>query len=190
MAEGGRLQPLIGHVIGGFFGVAFVFANSGSLPEGIRDLTVAAAAAVSLLSVAVLGRSRREASATAAADERFDRTFLLIVVIEGIALFGGLALLDRPSANVAWIALVVGLHFFWLARLWRRAFVELTVVATLLTVLGVAGLVISFTADSRDAVALLSGVGSGVVLLGSTLHGAISHRSAASGGPGQPLRAK
>jgi hypothetical protein len=174
-----RPAVTIGHVIGGFFGVAFVIANSGPLPESWRDVMIAAAMALSLLSVVRFRRGVREGSLSRAPqDERFDRSFWLIVVVEVVALFGGLAVLNRwqPSAAVAWVALVVGLHFFLLARLWRSSFTEIALVATALTVLGVVGLVVAFTADSADAVALISGVGSGVVLLGNSVSGLVRRR--------------
>ena len=128
-------QVSIGPVLGGFVGVALVFANSDSLSAGWRDVVVATAAAVSLLSVAVFGRARGESRVRSLAAEHFDRTWALI------ALFG------------------------------------------------IAGLVATVTTDSDDAVALV-GVGSGVVLLVNTLASVVSHRGAATGGPGQPIRGK
>lgn len=88
----------------------------------------------------------------------------LVVALESLTLFGGLAVLNnwRPSGNVAWIAVVVGIHFFALARLWTSGSFEITVIA--------------FTADSRDAIALVSGVGSGAVLLTSSLSAIVRRR--------------
>lgn len=55
-----RHQVSVRHVVGGFLGVAFVFANSDALSGSLQDVAIAAAAAVSLLSVAVFGRARLE----------------------------------------------------------------------------------------------------------------------------------
>ena len=88
-----------------------------------------------------------------------------VFIVAAVALFGGLALLNywQPSAVVGWIALVVGLHFFGLARLWKSGSAEINLLALGLTILRVVGIV-----------ALVSGVGSGVGLLASSLKGAIS----------------
>lgn len=167
----------IGHVIGGAFGLAFIIANSGPLPGVLRlSLVVAAGAALALtLFSFARGISNGSVTRPEGSDERFDRRYGVIVVIEAVALFGGMALLNqvRPSAIVGWIALVVGLHFFGLARLWKSGSTEITYVAFAMTALGAAGLVIAFTSDSLDTVGLVAGVGSGVVLLASSLTGAV-----------------
>ena len=123
MDEGDERHTVsIRHVVGGFAAVALVFANKDALPESLQDVTVAAAAAVSLLSVAVFGRARQEGNARRLVDERFDRTWALIVLF------------------------------------------------------GIVGLVATLATDSDDAVALVAGVGSGVVLLVITLQGALRDR--------------
>lgn len=95
--------------------------------------------------------------------------------MEAIALFVGLALLRtvEPAAALGWTALVVGVHFFPLARLFPEGRAQLTSIATLMTVLGVVGLVLAFTTHDAGLIAVVSGVGSGVVLLGWSLRQAI-----------------
>src|SRR6266540_275143 len=73
-----------------------------------------------------------------------DRRYWAVVGFEAAALFGGLivikAVLGRPDMAVAWIAVVVGAHFFALARVWpTRSF---HVLATVMVILGVSGLVL------------------------------------------------
>lgn len=90
-------------------------------------------------------------------------------------LFGGLAILRliEPAAALGWIALVVGGHFFPLSRLWAPGRAQLTAIAIAMTLLGIAGLTLAFATHNADAVALVSGVGSGVVLLVAGLVAAV-----------------
>lgn len=170
-----------GHVVGGSFGVAFIVANSAPMPAVLRGFFIVAAAAVLMLTVYAFGRGVSNGSVVRPeeGDEGFNRPYWILVAIEAVALVGGMRLLIdwQPSAVVGWIALVVGLHFLGLARLWKSGSTEITLIAIALTILGVVGLVISFTADSLAAVGLVSGVGSGVALLASSLHGAVTSRS-------------
>ncbi len=72
-----------------------------------------------------------------------DRRYWL-VVLEAGALFGGLAVvngvLHRTAVSVAWVALVVGVHFFGLARIWRMPLYHWLGAA--MTVLGLSGFLI------------------------------------------------
>ena len=173
----------VGHVIGGSFGMAFIIANSMPMPIVIRVVFVAGAIAVMALTLIAFGQATADGSLTRPDQirERFNRQYWVIVAIEVVALFGGMAVLNQlqPTAIVGWIALVVGFHFFWLARLWPSGAREISLVAVGLTALGSAGLTIAFTTGSLDAVALISGVGSGVVLLASSLTGAVNSLSGA-----------
>lgn len=173
----------IGHVIGGSFGMAFIIANSMPMPTFLRAVFVAAAVTIMTLTLVAFGRSAADGSLARQdrGTDRFNRQYWVIVAIEAVFLFGGVAVLNqwRPSAIVGWIAFVVGLHFFWLARLWSSGSREISLVAAGLTALGAAGLTIAFTTDSPDAVTLISGVGSGVVLLTSSLSGTVSSLSRA-----------
>lgn len=171
-----RTTVTVGHVIGGSFGMVFIIANSAPMPAVLRVAFVAVAVAVMVLTLLAFGRAVRDGSLTKPErGERLNRGFWAIVAVEAVALFGGLTVLNqwRASAAVGWVALVVGLHFFWLAHLWTSGSREISLIASSLTVLGLTGLVIAAAADSPDAVALVAGVGSGVVLLASSLAAAL-----------------
>jgi hypothetical protein len=92
------------------------------------------------------------------------------------AIVAGLAVLNRvfdaPEAGVAWIAFVVGVHFIALARVWRAPHITWPGVA--LAVLGLAGLVMAALGASDVAIATVSGVGSGIVLLGACWWGVLA----------------
>lgn len=95
----------------------------------------------------------------------------MVVALEALALFGGLAVLRpiEPAAALGWIALVVGVHFLPLAGLWPEGRTQLLWIASLMSALGVLGLVLAFTVHDAVLVAVVSGVGSGLVLLGWSL---------------------
>ncbi|MER6948707.1 hypothetical protein ABT294_32270 [Nonomuraea sp. NPDC000554] len=96
----------------------------------------------------------------------FGRGFAVVVVVEAVALFGGIALMRAwqvpEQANVAWIAFVVGVHFVALAPVWKSRSIALP--GAVLTVLGVVGFVMAAT-SALDWVPFVSGVLSGVTLL-------------------------
>ena len=116
----------------------------------------------------------------------FGRRYWCVVGVEAVALFGGVAVvtrvLHRPELSVAWVAVVVGLHFFGLAALWAmRHFSRLGAVVT---VLGLSGFVVHALGGGPALVRLVAGVGSGAALYGAVgvaLWGALRHRPAVAG---------
>lgn len=164
-------QQFLGALIGAAFGTVFVLVNSGApLPAALgwvlRALAVVALAAVVVLGVRAGGRPTLEDRPV------FGPSYRVIVIGEVVLLVAGffvLSLLDAPvEANVAWIATIVGIHFAALASAWKTP--SILVVGALLTVLGIAGLALLGTA-ALPWVPFVSGVLSGVTLLGGSLYG-------------------
>jgi hypothetical protein len=167
-----RPPTFIGHLIGASFGLVFVLVNAGGLPVPISaPLQIAAVAACGVVVVAFLRTARDLRIAGRQRPAGFTRFYWLVVLIEAVALFGGLAVLRQiePAAALGWIALVVGVHFYPLARLWPEGRAHLRAIATAMTVLGITGLVLAFTVHDAELVAVVAGVGSGLVLLGWSL---------------------
>lgn len=114
-----------------------------------------------------IGRARRAgALADPACGAGFDRRYWLVVAAEAAALVAGMVMINQVFAahelTVAWIAVVVGVHYLGLAALWEvRAFV---VVGVELALLGAAGFALHAGGASNVAVAAVSGIGSGVAL--------------------------
>ncbi len=167
----------VGHVIAASFGSVFVWVNSGSLSPAWRLTAIILAVAAFLVVAAAFLRTLRNWNDVAPETKstRFSKPFWLIVTAEVVVLFGGREIVNQiePSAILGWIALVVGLHFIALAVWWMRGQIAILSSGVALTLLGIAGLVIGFITHQAEAVALLSGVGSGVVLLGTGLIAAI-----------------
>ncbi|WP_328960924.1 hypothetical protein [Streptomyces virginiae] len=74
-------------------------------------------------------------------------------------------MLHVPQATVAWISLVVGLHFFGLAVVWRMPALRLP--ATAMAACGAAGLVLAACGASLAVIAAVAGIAPGALLLGS-----------------------
>ncbi|PDP87172.1 hypothetical protein CQJ94_13540 [Glycomyces fuscus] len=175
------MTRFVGSLIGAGFGLAFVLANSGPPLDPtaalvLRVFAVAALAGVVALAAATVRRSGPAAEASPEGPGmRFDAFYSVVVVLELVLLFGGIQVLralDAPmQANVAWIALAVGLHFLPLAWHWRTR--SLLAVAVYMSVLGAAGLAMALTGHP-DWVPLVSGVVTGLGMLTGLLVGLLA----------------
>ena len=170
----GRHQRL-GVTIGTVFGLVFVLVNAGELPAPwplvLRVAGVAAFAGVALALRAAAGRPATERPDSV----RYGRGYGVVVAVEVAALVAGLLVLgrvlDAPEAGVAWISVVVGLHFTALAVLWREA--SLHVLGAAMAVCGAVGLLLAAVDAGQGAVAAVGGVVPGFLLLGGGAWAAI-----------------
>lgn len=159
---------VVGSVVAIVFGTIFVEVNSGGLPAPwpvvvrATGLIVAGLLVVSLLVVVRAAPVAEHSPAASVVGARY----WLVVALEAVALFGGLVVINgvlhRPAVAVAWVALVVGIHFFGLGRIWYLSGYHWLGAA--MTVLGVAGFVTHAGGAGSAIVGLVSGVGSGVAL--------------------------
>lgn len=170
----------IGSVIAAAFGLIYVLVNAGPLPAAWPlVLRVLAAAAF----VAVLGALFRASSGDRGqedgpgSDGGFGRAYWLVVAAEVVMLLLGVRVLsgplDAPEAGVAWVSLVVGVHFFALAVVFGQQFFHW--LGAVITACGVVGLVLAFAAAGEPTIAVVSGVLPGAALLGFGWWGA--HRT-------------
>ncbi|TGD38032.1 hypothetical protein EB834_12700 [Brevibacterium aurantiacum] len=172
-----RPQPAagaeIGSLIGGAFGLVFLIVNSAGFSTLGRTLVlivgIAAFAAVAFLALRGLGRMKRAQAQTADSQVRtggpFGRSYWIIVAIEAVALFGGIRLLSgmgHPELGVAWVAFVVGTHFYALGSVFKLG--RFHILATVVTLCGIAGF-IAFFAGAPDFIPVLGGIIPGFVLL-------------------------
>lgn len=182
----------IGSLIGGAFGLVFLIVNSASFSTLGRILVlvmgIAAFAVIVFFAIRSLGRMKRaqvssatsvesvesaesaeSAEGQAAAGPRrtvpFGRSYWIIVGIEALALFGGTRLLSglgHPELGVAWVAFVVGTHFYALGHVFKLN--RFHILATVVTLCGIAGF-IAFFASIPAFIPIFSGIISGFVLL-------------------------
>jgi hypothetical protein len=149
--------------ITGVFGFIYVMANaaylSSTLAFAVR--TVAVLAVVGLI-VASPRPDRPDPPGTG-----FSRSYWIIVTGEIVIGLAGLLVINgvfgAHDASIAWISLVVGLHFFGFYVIW--GFRIMVWVGAAITLCGVAGLVAAGIDLSAAAIAVTAGVVPGVVLL-------------------------
>ncbi|MEU6895861.1 hypothetical protein ABZ934_29685 [Streptomyces sp. NPDC046557] len=158
-------------LIGGIFGFIFIMVNAAALPMAaaivFRVLGVAAFVAL----VAVLRRAGRAVPVATDATTDFGRNYRYVVAAEVVVGAAGLIVLNpvlhARQATVGWIALVVGLHFFGLAAVWRLP--SMRWLAAGMSFCGVVGLALSAYGSSASLIALVAGILPGVMLFGSVL---------------------
>lgn len=169
-----------GLIIGGAFGLVFIGANAGAVaPAAVPLRLLAVAAFVGLFLV-----SRPPADPTGdgdggdagAARTAFGRRYWLVVAGEVIAALAGVAVVNvyAPHLTGAWIALVVGLHFFGLAAVWHQA--SLRVLGAAMSACAAAGLVLGAAGAGTAVVASVAGIAPGVLLLASVWWSALAAR--------------
>ena len=174
MKSGARLAPeKIGSIIGAVFGLVFVFVNSDTFPTiltvGLRVVAVVALVAVLL----AVWRVPPAPAPEGGGRDGFGRGYWVVVAVEVVAIFGGLAIingpLDAPQAAVAWISTVVGLHFVALALVWKLRF--FTGLGVALTALGVLALILAAAGAAESSIDAIGAVLPGFLLLGFALWG-------------------
>jgi hypothetical protein len=171
----------VGSLIGGIFGLLYVEANAGLLPgPWAGALQIAAGVAFAGLAVLlVLARGPRSA-ARPAAGGGFGGWYWLVVAGEAAAILAGAAVLNGPAglprAVVAWVSVVVGVHFLALAAIWRVPFFRLLGAAIALC--GAAGLAAAAGGATTAVVAGAGGVLPGVLLLTAGYRGAAAAQRA------------
>ncbi|GGG15495.1 hypothetical protein GCM10007304_31960 [Rhodococcoides trifolii] len=162
----------IGSIIGGAFGLVFVLVNTGSLPGAVA-MALGLLAVLAFVAVVVAVWRVPRARPSGPVRGGFGKGYWIVVAIEVVAIFGGLRLisgpLNVPDAAVAWIAFVVGVHFFALAAVWKLSFFR--VLAIGLTVCGVAGLAAAFAGGPVALIDVIGAVIPGALLLGFALWG-------------------
>ena len=163
----------VGSFVAAVFGLVYVWVNSAPLtPQVAWPLRALALAVFVAIMVALFTRLKHPAPADEDDPEDdptvYTRSFWLITAGEVIALFGGLALVDRvwhhPEAGVAWVSVVVGAHFLPLGTLFRQPFFYVLGVA--IAACGLTGLVLAVVGAPAAAIATVGGVVPGALLLG------------------------
>ncbi len=159
----------IGSVIAAAFGLIYVLVNAGPLPTA-WTLTLRVLAAVAFIAVLIAVFRSGLPSRHRGGQQRqvFGRAYWFVVAAEFVALFGGVRVLsgplDAPEAGVAWVSLVVGVHFFALAVVFGQRFFH--GLGGVITACGVVGLVLAAIGAGEQTIALVAGVLPGAVLLG------------------------
>jgi hypothetical protein len=168
---GTRKRPAgitVGSVVAITFGTVFVLVNSADLPRPwpvVIRVAGLGAAALLLAGLAFVARTSPPQPQSPESGA-LDRRYWFIVAAEAVALFGGLyvvnGVLHRAAVSVAWVAVVVGVHFFGLARIWRIPLYHW--LGATMTILGLAGFLIYAAGGGAGMIGLVAGVGCGAAL--------------------------
>jgi hypothetical protein len=123
----------------------------------------------------ILARDRGpRPAARPAARGGFRGPYWLVVAGEAAAILGGAALLNGPAALphavVAWVSVVVGVHFLVLAAIWRLPLFRL--LGAGIAVCGAAGMAAAAVGAATAVVAGTGGVLPGFLLLTASYWGA------------------
>ena len=163
----------IGSFVAAVFGLIYAWVNSAPLlAPGMWLVRIPAAIAFVAIVVAVTPRPAGRVPHGAGRPGRggavvYPRSFWIITAAEVVALFGGLSVLNnvlhRPEASVAWVSVVVGMHFLPLGRLFRQRFFWL--LGWAVAACGVVGLVLAVAGAPTWGIAAVSGVVPGALLL-------------------------
>jgi hypothetical protein len=157
-------------LIGGVFGFVYLAINAGSLPAPAALATRVTAVAAFAGLLALLRRVRVARPGETPARAGFGRGYWLVVAGEIVAGLAGVIALNgpvgAPQAVVAWVTLVVGVHFYALGAVWRLA--SYAWLATAVAACGAAGLALAAHGASTTAIATVAGIGPGAILLAAS----------------------
>lgn len=180
----------IGALIGGAFGTLFVWINSATFEFPTRTivLVIAVAGFGVIIAQGVLNIRTWTTPVTAASSSRFKWHYWLIVGVEAVAIVSGsYVLTDQgyPELSIAWVAAVVGAHFFALA--WALRFAQLHVLGATITACGLAGFLVRWCGQV-EPIAIVSGVSPGFALLTFSLWASSPARRPVGAGEGDRTR--
>lgn len=155
-------------IVGSVFGLTYIEANAGGLPRLAAALRILGAALFVGLLIA-LWRVPDSESSPAAKDpvDRFGGRYWAVVAGEVVVGLVGLVLIGTvfhsPRSTIAWITLVVGIHFLALAVVMR--YPPFRALGAALAACGASGLALALLGSPRAA-PVVSGILPGLLLLG------------------------
>jgi hypothetical protein len=115
-----RSRRLTASLIGATLGLVYIVVNASALPSPGAPVLRGAGIVVFVLFIERLrAASNAEAPRDRSPEVGFGRSYWLVVAIEAFAALGGATILSQafsaPQADLPWITMVVGAHFFALA---------------------------------------------------------------------------
>ncbi|SKA95714.1 hypothetical protein SAMN06295879_2069 [Agreia bicolorata] len=160
---------LIGSIVSGVFGVAWSFWGSSGLPHFAALCAQLAATLLGLvLIIAAVKRLTRIAKVSDSPSRRqtlfSSRAYVIIVVAEVLAIFGGnvvLTVTGQDQFRIVLVSAIVGVHFLVFGRLFWSGFYWLGA-AMLAT--ATAGTIVGLSTDYANLILVITGFGSAASL--------------------------
>jgi len=155
-------------IVGSVFGLIYIEANADGLPPLAAALRVLGAASFVGLLIALWRRPAPGSPPASGGDSApvFGGRYWAVVTGEVVVGLAGIIVignvLDAPRSMIAWITLVVGIHFLALATVMR--YTSFRALGTALAVCGVSGLVLA-ALGLPQATPVVAGILPGLVLL-------------------------
>ncbi|MFE4589979.1 hypothetical protein [Streptomyces laurentii] len=156
------------------FAVVWALAGASGVASALAPTLVGAAVAVAVTAAVLVVAFRGTAGPVTRPvrlPERWQRGIGLVNGIQLVVIFAVIAASNasgHPAFIPVGICLVVGLHFFPLARLYDQR--QYTATAALLTALAVVGFGLLLAGMAAESVRAVVGLGAALVLWGSALH--------------------
>jgi hypothetical protein len=173
----------LGSVISAVFGVVYIEVNAGSLPTAMSlMLRILGAGVFLLILIRLWLDGPQSATALDGGAGGFGSRYWLIVALEAAGIVVGSAALRAVglgSATVAWVSVVVGIHFVALAAVWRLSLFQR--LGTAIAVTGALAIVAAAAGAGNGWVAGIGGVLPGALLLWAATRGATTPVAVAVG---------
>lgn len=155
-------------MIAAIFGLVYIEVNAGALPATMAVVVRALGACGFVLVLLKLSRERSDPmqAPEAGEDGFFSSGFWRIVALEAVGIVAGSAvmrLVGLGSATVAWVSVVVGVHFVALAAVWRMSFFRH--LGTAIGLCGAAAIILAAAGAGHGWMAGIGAVIPGVLLL-------------------------
>jgi hypothetical protein len=164
----------LGSVISAVFGVIYIEVNAGSLPATMMlTLRVLGAAVFLLVLIRLWLDGPQQTTPLDGRGVGFGTRYWVIVALEAAGIVVGSAAMRAVglgSATVAWVSVVVGVHFLALAAVWRLSLFRR--VGTAIALCGAVAIVAAAAGAGTAWVAAIGGVLPGGLLLWAATRGA------------------
>ena len=172
MSQSKTYGVYFGHIVGAVACIIFFSINSSGLTSFVRGSLIAAGIAtllITLIAAVHTPKELREKNQRIA--QNFGSSYRWVMLATIIILLGGFRALNlfNEVSNVAWIGIVIGIHFIVLSYKWLQGNPNMRNLGIAMTVLGVIGLYIGLTTNNMNYVACVAGLSCGACLLVSSL---------------------
>lgn len=170
-----RSRRLSASLIGAVLGLIYILVNAKAFAvPGAWALRTLGIIAFVVVMRRLRAASKAEPAPAPSHESGFGRSYWVVVAAEVIIALGGATILSQvfsaPQADLSWITLIVGTHFFALAVVFDQP--RFHVLGAVITGCGIAGLIAVAAGASEAVTSTLAGMIPGATLLAAAFYGA------------------